>query len=328
MQLNLSYVLVAVLALGGVNANAQQQPAKLAEALQYSALHQNLTQEQARQAILKMAGEYRVDFRFEELYALKNGYSIKDDDLSSGYETVIVLENTANKVSLQHILVASGHVVKHWRQDWEYQPKQMWSYIGDYKWQSIPLKKQETKGKWLQTVWQVDDSPRYAGLGQWTQNNGVVEWVSNETYRPLPRREHTIRSDYDMIIGVNRHALTATGWVHEQDNIKFDTKTKTALARELGVNQYNKVGNFDFKPAYDYWKENAAYWSAVRAAWDQAFNQNKVVALKFAKKDEKSHFSYFNDEAASVAGKTIQAEQLQSKAKILLNQQLIEGKIN
>lgn len=70
-------------------------------------LHENLTQEQARQAILKMAGEYKVDFRFEELYALKAGYKLKENDLSEGHETVIVLENTANKVSLQHILIGA-----------------------------------------------------------------------------------------------------------------------------------------------------------------------------------------------------------------------------
>lgn len=101
----------------------------------------------------------------------------------------------------------------------------MWSYIGNYKWKSIELKQQDAQGKWLQTVWQVDDSPCYAGLGRWTKDNGVTEWTSNETYRPLPRREHTIRNDYDVIIGTNRHVLTATGWVHEQDNIKFDSKS-------------------------------------------------------------------------------------------------------
>ncbi|WP_420002200.1 DUF6607 family protein [Acinetobacter sp. LF10] len=328
MKLKLSYVLVTAFVMGITSVNAAQQPIKLAEALQQQSLHENLTQEQARQAILKMAGEYKVDFRFEELYSLKQGYELKDDDLSSGHETVIVLENTPSKVSLQHILVAGGQVVKHWRQDWEYEPTKMWSYIGDYRWKSIDLKKAESSGKWLQTVWQVDDSPRYAGLGKWIKDNGVVEWVSNETYRPLPRREHTTRNDYDVIIGINRHALTATGWVHEQDNIKFDSKTNTALARELGFNRYNKVEGYDFKPAYDYWKNNAAYWSAVKGAWSDAFNQNQIVALKFAEKNEKSHFSYFNDQAESVAGKAVKAEQLQSQAKTLLNQQLLEGKVN
>ena len=129
------------------------------------------------------------------------------------------------------------------RQDWEYEPTKMWSYIGNYKWKSIELKQQDEQGKWLQTVWQVDESPCYAGLGRWTKDNGVTEWTSNETYRPLPRREHTIRNDYDVIIGTNRHALTATGWVHEQDNIKFDSKTILRWHANW-VNQY--LGLFYF----------------------------------------------------------------------------------
>lgn len=327
MKFNFSYIFTAVLAVGATIAQAVTPAVNLAEALQQRSLHEQLSPAQARQAILKMAGEYKVNFRFEELYALKVGYQIKQDEQPSGHETVMIIENTPKKVSLQHILVEKGHVVKHWRQDWEYEPSKMWSYVGDYKWKSIDLKPEEVKGKWLQTVWQIDDSPRYAGLGQWTQDNGVVEWTSNETYRPLPRREHTIRSDYDVIIGINRHALTANGWVHEQDNVKFDSKTDTALAREHGINQYTKIEGYDFKPAYDYWKNNAAYWGAVRSAWDKAFAQNEVVAMKFAGKDEKAHYSYFNDQAKTVSGKKIKVDQLQLQAKNLLNQQLTEGKI-
>ncbi|OTG80295.1 DUF6607 family protein [Acinetobacter sp. ANC 4648] len=328
MKLKLSFILVTMLALGVTAVNAEQKTVNLAEALQQQSLHEHLTQEQARQAILKMAGEYKVAFRFEELYSLKSDYKIKKDEQPSGHETVIVIENTPNKVSLQHILVGDGHVVKHWRQDWEFEPTKMWSYIGDYKWESIALSPKDIKGKWLQTVWQIDDSPRYAGIGNWGKENGAISWTSNETYRPLPRREHTTRDDYDVIIGTNRHALTATGWVHEQDNIKFDTRTQTALAREFGINQYNKIEGYNFKPAYDYWKNNAAYWSAVRNSWQKAFDQNKVVALKFAEKDEKAHYSYFNDQAKTVAGKSEKTEQLQVKAQTLLNQQLTEGKVN
>jgi len=44
-------------------------------------------------------------------------------------------------------------------------------------------------------------------------------------------------------------------------------------------------------------------------AWSNPFNQNQIVALKFA-------------------GKTVNSELLQSQAKTLLNQQLLEGKVN
>ena len=335
MKQRVNYFFMMLLALGCSVTHAEIQKTTvttdaqmdLKQAFLQKSLHENLTQEQARQAILKMAGEYKVDFRFEELYALKAGYKLKENDLSEGHETVIVLENTANKVSLQHILIGEGHVVKHWRQDWEYQPTQMWSYIGNYRWQKIALKAEEAQGKWLQTVWQVDDSPRYAGLGLWGKNNGVISWTSNETYRPLPRREHTTRNDYDVIIGINRQALTATGWVHEQDNVKFDSKTNTVLARELGVNQYTLVKDFDFKPAYEYWDKNKDYWATVRQTWKQAFEQNEVLALKFAGKDEKAHYSYFSDQAKATAKKKVDNQKLQKQVRTLLNQQLVIGQV-
>ena len=327
MKLRPTYFFLAVLAIGVSVAHAEVQKIDLRQSLQLKQLHENLTQEQGRQAILKMAGEYKVNFRFEELYSLKSNYEVKASDLSEGHETVIVLENTPNKVSLQHILVGDGHVVKHWRQDWEYQPKQMWSYAGNYTWQKQALKPEDAQGQWLQTVWQVDDSPRYAALGRWSKDNGVTAWTSAETYRPLPRREHTTRNDYDVIIGINRQALTANGWVHEQDNVKFDSKTNTVLARELGVNQYNVVKDFDFKPAYAYWEKNKNYWSEVRGNWQQAFDQNPILALKFTGKDEKAHYSYFNDLAKTTADKKTNPNKLHTQVKDLLNQQLVIGSV-
>ena len=319
-------MLIAISSMGSMS-YAQIAPQSNENIVKNDTLHQVLTTEQARQAILQMTGKYKVDFRFEELYGLQADYKIKKPDLSSGYETVIVLENSPTKVSLQHLLVADGFVVKHWRQDWEYQPSKMWVYAGNYSWKTVQLSPEQSKGKWLQTVWQVDDSPRYAGLGQWQKNNGVTEWTSDETYRPLPRREHTTRDDYDLIIGTNRHAITANGWMHEQDNIKFDTKTQQPLARELGINQYRKVKDYDFKPAYDYWKNNADYWAAVRSTWQKALDQNAQVALKFAEDGEKSHFSYFMDQAKTVSGKKVSAAQLQKQTQDLLNQQLQQGRI-
>lgn len=287
----------------------------------------NLSQQEARQAILKMAGEYKVNFHFAEAYALKPGYQIKPVDQSSGYETVIVLENTPNKVVLQHILVSGDQVVKHWRQDWEYQPQSMWRYIGDYRWQSIALSATQSQGQWLQTVWQIDDSPRYAALGQWQNKHGSLVWSSEETERPLPRREHTTRSDYDRLIGLNRHVITAKGWVHEQENIKFDRKSQTAITKEFGLNSYEKIDNYNFAPAYTYWKKHADYWAAVRHSWDQAFAQNSVLALTYPTKNQKSHFKAFNELAKSTATQSLSEQQLQQQTRQLLNQQLIEGKI-
>lgn len=323
-----SFAVFSIMSVALLNPAQALSPAKpILQSDNTRPLQQELSQEQARQAIVKMAGEYKVHFHFAEGYALKPGYQIKPADESSGYETVIVLENTANKVVLQHILVSGDQVVKHWRQDWEYQPKQMWHYVGNYRWQRITLTSEQAQGQWLQTVWQIDDSPRYAALGQWRQDNGRLVWRSEETERPLPRREHTTRQDYDRLIGLNQHVITPTGWVHEQENIKYDQKTQTAIAKEFGLNRYEKIDNYNFEPAYAYWKKHAAYWASVRQAWSLAFEQNEQLALTFPEENKTAHFKYFNDLAKTTALKPRSKKQLDQQTIQLLNQQLILGHV-
>ena len=330
MKFRFSYILVTIFALGGTTVNAAQNSVSVPNALQQQSLRENLTQEEARQAILKMAGEYQVTFRFEETYPIKADYNINPPDISKGFETVIVLENTANKISLQHLLMVGNHVVKHWRQDWTYEPTTMWTYIGHYQWKKVQLSPEQSQGKWLQTVWQVDDSPRYAGLGHWIKDHGIESWSSDETYRPLPRRELTTRDDYDVISGINRQTITAEGWVHEQDNIKYDSKSKTPLVRELGMNTYIRVTNTDFKPAYAYWDKNKAYWGVVRSTWDKALKENDVLGLRFTRQkddDKEAHYMHFIKQAKIFEGKNTSEKQLNEATTTLLNEELTLGKI-
>ena len=44
--------------------------------------------EKDREAILAMAGDYKVTFDFQETVALTDGYELKEDKLSGGYEIV------------------------------------------------------------------------------------------------------------------------------------------------------------------------------------------------------------------------------------------------
>ena len=68
-------------------------------------------------------------------------------------------------------------------------------------------KKRET---WSQSVYQVDDSPRYQSYGKWVHTENFSSWTSNETWRQLPRREYSVRDDYDVIIGFNTQTITPT----------------------------------------------------------------------------------------------------------------------
>lgn len=243
--------------------------------------------EQDRQAVLGMAGEFKVRFDFRETTPFVADYKPIDAKLSGGYEVVRVIEDTGRKISLQHILVVDGGdgkpmVVKHWRQDWIYEPTEVLSYAGPGKWVLKPVPEAARKGRWAQTVWQTDDSPRYGALGRWVYDDGVTRWTSDGTLRPLARRDAVRKPVYDRYIGTNRHALTPTGWVHEQDNAKIGTKDgkSVTFVHEVVLNTYSRSKDFDPSPADTYWAGTKVYWAAVRKAWDDAAAKSKGLSIE------------------------------------------------
>jgi hypothetical protein len=240
--------------------------------------------EQDRQAIRAMAGNYKVTFDFTETVSFVQGYEKKKPYVTGATEIVRVIENKPGFISLQHILlVGDTHQfpIKHWRQDWIYEPESIHEFVGFNSWKKRDLKQQERQGKWAQVVYQVDDSPRYAGLAAWQHDNGISQWASEVNMRPLPRRDMTKRDDYDAILAVNRHAVTPNGWVHEQDNSKLILRSQTAtlLAREIGINTYVRDDQIAFSVADDYWHLTKDYWQAVRDKWSEVETNNAYFSL-------------------------------------------------
>lgn len=238
-----------------------------------------------RQAILAMQGDYLVDFAFDETVLLQPGYERHPAMRSGGDETVIVVEDTPGRIVLQHILVdaKSGHVTKHWRQDWIYEAPQRFEFTADQTWTRRTIPTELTRGAWTQCVYEVSDAPRYCGTGRWDYRDGHATWTSDQSWRPLPRREYTQRSDYNAMSVINRHTLTPSGWTHEQFNTKVLRKpdgTQVALAREFGFNDYQKTTEVDFKPAHAYWQATQGYWAKVRARWDRFLSRDSGVHLK------------------------------------------------
>ncbi len=238
-----------------------------------------------RQSILAMQGDYTVDFAFDETVLLQPGYERQSAMRSGGDETVIVVEDTPTRIVLQHILVdaKSGHVTKHWRQDWFYEAPTRFEFTADQTWHVRAIPADTTRGAWTQCVYEVSDAPRYCGTGRWDYTNGVATWTSDLSWRPLPRREYTKRSDYYALSVVNRHTLTPNGWTHEQFNTKVLRKrdgTQVELAREFGFNDYLKTTEVDFTPARDYWRATAGYWAKVRAHWNGFLSKAPGVRLK------------------------------------------------
>lgn len=239
-----------------------------------------------RAAILAMAGTYRVKFDFRETAAFVPGYEPLEPKRSGGFEAVRVIEDTGRTIRLQHLLVVKDEedkpaIVKHWRQDWTYEPEKVLTYAGPDQWTLTPVPAAERADAWSQTVWQTDDSPRYGGVGQWRHDRGEDRWISAETARPLARRDAVRHPVYDRYVGTNRHALTHNGWVHEQDNAKVGKRDGklTTFVHEVVLNSYVPSTDFDFKAADDYMARTATFWAAVRTAWDDVATRDGGIHL-------------------------------------------------
>lgn len=239
-----------------------------------------------RAEILAMAGNFKVRFDMQEATPWMPGYTPLERKISGGHEVVRVIEDTGRRIVLQHILVSEHegkpHITKHWRQDWEYEPAKVLAYSdrNAWTWEDVPEKMR--RGRWSQTVWQVDDSPRYAGWGQFEKQGGLSRWRSNWTWRPLARRDAVRNPIYDRYYAINRHQTTPDGWVHWQDNIKMGLADGTLkpVVQEYVLNTYTKFDGYNVKAADDYWAATKGYWAAVRSTWDDIAATKGGIAIQ------------------------------------------------
>ncbi|WP_261300187.1 DUF6607 family protein [Sphingomonas alpina] len=239
-----------------------------------------------RAAILAMAGDYKVTFDFRETTPWRADYTPIQSKLSGGHESVRVVEDSPTHIVLQHLLVvgttgSDPMVIKHWRQDWTYEPATVLTYEGQGKWGLTDVPADQRKGSWSQTVWQTDDSPRYGGWGKWTSEGGIPRWQSDWSWRPLARRDAVRKPPYDRYFSINRHSPSPNGWIHWQDNIKMGLVggKLVPFVQESVLNTYVKDSDYDVDSADAYWTATKDYWAAVRAAWDAAIVANKGVVV-------------------------------------------------
>ena len=240
-----------------------------------------------RLAILSMVGEYRVGFEFLETFGSENNYKLDKPYQSWGTEMVVIIKDEPNFISLQHIMmmyfkdengsVTGPYIQKHWRQDWEYEDESILNYKKNKIWEKSKVNK--NRNTWSQTVYQVDDSPRYESYGEWVHSKSASRWVSQSTPRPLPRREFSVRDDYDLLSGLNKITIMSWGWVMEEINEKIIIPDNY-LGSEYGVARYQRISNYDFKPARDYWDKTKNYWLIVRNKWSEVLSKKKVCLLE------------------------------------------------
>lgn len=237
-------------------------------------------------AIKSMCGCYEVTFNFAETFTPDQkpaDYKPSPTKVEHGLEWVELVEDTPNKIVMQHLLIVSDSmIVKHWRQDWEFENNKLYEFYKDNTWKFKTLSKDQVKGQWTQRVFQVDDSPRYEGTATWVHVDGRHYWT-NTTDAPLPRREHTIRNDYNVLNRKNTHEITKDGWIHDQDNLKIqrgDDGKDVLVAKEKGNDFYKKVDDSKCKAAQKYWAEYKPMWKNVRDKWASVYGLNKDLSLK------------------------------------------------
>lgn len=269
--------------------------------------------QQDREAIKNMCGCFEVTFNFAETFNYSNDslYKPSKTKVDKGLEWAQLVADADDKISIQHLLQVGNpsdpHIVKHWRQDWLFENTDFYSYNGDNVWVFEEKPAADVSGQWTQKVYQVDDSPRYEGSATWVHVDGKSFW-ENTADAPLPRREYTTRSDYNLTVRGNRHEITDFGWVHDQDNAKVIRKPgeeDVVLAREKGYNTYVRVPDSRCAAAAAWWEENQEKWALVRAKWDEVYGRKANLVLE-EKVDNKALYKHLfaegYEEAAAIDG--------------------------
>jgi len=276
--------------------------------------------ERDRAAILAMTGDYRTSFDFLETIEFAPGAAPARPYRSWGTERIAAIEDRDDFISLQHIMVMfavdeKGRTVgpmvqKHWRQDWRYEPRSVLVFAGNDRFETRAVPIAERRGAWSQTVYQVDDSPRYGSVGRWVHSAEASIWEGGDAWRPLPRREHSVRSDYQVLAGRNRHTILPTGWVHEQDNLKLvleGHKTRR-LAREVGVDRYERLRDFDFSGADTYWQATSPFWALVRESWARRVAHTQRLRVRTTCNGEEAFVPLFRTAERLESGEAVPAE--------------------
>ena len=256
------------------------------------------------EAIKSMCGCYEVTFKFAETfnYSKDSTYTPSKNKIAYAVEWIDLTYIDKNNLIIQHILQmgkdSNAYIMKHWRQDWNYQNREFLIYDHNNIWNKLEANYNSTKRQWTQKVFQVDDSPRYEGSASWAYIDDKIFWENNVD-APLPRRERSIRSDYNVLNRGNRIEITNEGWIHKQNNQKIlrsDTANDVLIASEYGINSYVKINNERCKYAKIWWNKKSEKWKIVRKEWELVFEQNDTISLK-PNHEEKPLWEYlFSDE--------------------------------
>lgn len=272
----------------------------------------------SNQNINSLCGCFNVAFKYAETFSPDTAYKFHEREIvDGGLEYVFPVEASDKKIVLQHLLVITDKIIiKHWREDWTYENPVIWNYTAYKTWKKELQKPEAVKGKWTQAVWEVSDEPRYQGTSEWVKNNGQYYWL-NTTDAPLPRREYSVRSDYNLLNRTNRIVINDSGYRHEQDNLKIikgADGTKKLLVEEKGLNTYVRTRESECAAAKAWWEKNKFYWEKVRSIWDEKVAHLTIMKME-TKVNNKVLHEYLMGQAKEYLEGKIPAVELDAKIR-------------
>jgi len=240
-----------------------------------------------RKAILALAGTFKVTFDFIETFAANEDYQREKPYTNGAIEMIFPIAESEDFISLQHVLVINERiVVKHWREDWHYENRDLLTYEPVNTWVKSTISEEEAKGTWTQKVFQVDDSPRYENYGTWVFVDGHSYWDSCAD-TPLPRRQNH-RNDYNVLHRSHRLEVFQNGWKMTQDNkktFKDANGNRTVVVEERGYETLIS-GDYNVQAGKDYWNNSKDYWAVVRAVYQEAIDKNDKIQFKTTVNDK------------------------------------------
>jgi hypothetical protein len=247
---------------------------------------------QGRDAILRQAGCYVVDYSFVETESLKDGY-VRDSrvyDTNSNkttYELIVPIQKSPTEIRLQHVLFlkdfktgAVQGLMKHHAEDWAFEASHRFDFVAPGRWNVVAGSGQ---GAWTRKTTNLDDGLRYQCEAAWNFDTFNPEW-NCANFAPIPGRETRDmgRKDYNTLDRKSRVIVYENSWVERQDNVKtiFADGAKTPLAREHGRTWYVRQPNEACAEAAAYVEANKAYWSTLMEVWEEYFAKAQPVSEK------------------------------------------------
>jgi len=280
--------------------------------------------------INKLCGCFEVEFKYAETFSPDPNYKFHEREIiNGGLEYVFPVEAGNKKIVLQHLLVITDSmIIKHWREDWTYENPVIWKYKGNKTWLKEIQKPESVKGKWTQSIWEVSDEPRYQGTSEWINANGETFWL-NTTDAPLPRREYSVRHDYNILNRTNRIVINDNGYLHQQDNKKLvrENDIDKLLVEEKGVNNYVRKDVSACIAARAWWEKNKIYWEKVRTIWEDKIAGISTIRLE-TKVNNKVLHEYLMGQAREYAEGKIAATEIDGRIKAYIDMFLNAGKTN